>query len=210
MRGTTRSSAAAGICFGLAALMLLSASASAVTIKGGDGSGNTAPPDSPAPFPYWDSLGKISDAADSPPGDEHPWDNGGTAVYLGNGYALTAYHIRVLDNPVSVTFGEATYDIAADSWRRLEDDGVGVDLVIFRTTGSFPEIPAIPHESIPSTWASTGQSVHMVGYGFNRQADQTTWYVKNNVWLTSPPEPPFVTRTGYLATEESPCAGAPT
>jgi len=173
----------------------------AVTIKGGDGSGNTTPPDSLAAFPYWDSLGKISNAADSPPLDDHPWDNGGTVVYLGNGYCLTAYHIRVLDSPVSVTFGETTYDIAADSWHRLEDDGTGVDLVLFRTAGTFPAVPAVPYEDIPTTWLSTGETVHIVGYGLNRQPDQTTWYVKNNVWHTVPPERPYVTRTGYQAAD---------
>ena len=199
MRGKTRRSAAAGACLGIVVLMLFSASAAAVTIKGGDGSGNTAPPDSPALFPYWDALGQISNASDSPPGDEHPWDGGGTAIYLGNGYCMTAYHIRVLDSPVSVTFGETTYGIAADSWRRFEDDGTGVDLVVFRTSGAFPDIPAIPYDSIPTAWLSTGETVYMFGFGYKHQASQTTWYVKNNVWDTTAPERPYVIRRGYGA-----------
>jgi len=54
----------------------------AVIIAGGDGVGNTTPPALPAPFPYWDAIGKIIAAHDSPPDDEHLWDRGGTAPII--------------------------------------------------------------------------------------------------------------------------------
>ena len=69
-------------------LLLLVQTASAVIIDSGDGTGNTS---APSPDPGWDHVGVAS---------------GLTAVYLGDGWVLTAAHVGV--GPVD--FGGTLYD----------------------------------------------------------------------------------------------------
>jgi len=154
-------------------IVALCSPASGVIIRGGDGTGNTTPP---GDFPYWNALGKISKPTDSPPTDPTPFTYGGTAAYFGNGYVLTAWHIKVLDAPTSVTFGSSTYAIDAGSWTQLKNqDNTGADLALFRISGEFPNIPYVPQSAIASSTQTNNTEVYMMGYGRNRKTGLTYW-----------------------------------
>ena len=185
-------------CVLLVCLTSASAPLAAVIVAGGDGAANTTAPALPAPFPYWDAIGKISLAGDSPPADARPWDRGGTATYLGNGYCLTAHHIRMLDDPVSVTFAEVTYAIDDDSWQRIESDTGGTDLTLFRLSGALPEVTPVPVDDIPGEGLSAGDTIYMMGFGWDRRPGKATWYVRGSDWLTAPPAPPYTVREGFM------------
>ena len=74
--------------------------ARAVIIDSGDGTGNTS---APADDPGWAHVG----------------NRGGlTAIYLGNGWVLTANHVGIGD----VTFDGILYPAVADSYIRLENE----------------------------------------------------------------------------------------
>jgi hypothetical protein len=185
-------SSATSVFFSLLITALVCTPAAGVIVRGGDGTGNTT---APTDFPYWDALGKISKPSDSPPTDSDPFTYGGTAVYLGNGYVLTAWHVKALDDPTSVTFGGTTYAIDANSWVHVEDDsGVAGDLATCRISGTFPNIASpVPHSAIASSTKPDDTAVYMMGYGRNRAVDRTYW---EDDW-TETTEPDDATYEGY-------------
>jgi len=135
-------------------------SAQAVIIRGGDGTGNTG---APADDPGWANVGSLS---------------GASAVYLTDGWVLTAYHVVVgLTGHVgNVTFGSTTYQPVADSFHRLTDPstGLGVDLALFQ----LQQTPAgLSSLTISSSAPADNSKVLGIGYGRNRAESSTTWWV---------------------------------
>ena len=131
--------------------------ASAVIIKGGDGSGNaTAPEDNPG----WANVGTV---------------NGASCVYLGNGWVITASHVGT----GQVTFGSASYDALAGSYTRLYEPSnplQATDLCMFKLQTDPVGLSAV---TITSTALASGSSIDAIGYGMNRATTETFW---DNNW----------------------------
>jgi hypothetical protein len=161
--------------FAALTIALIALPAQAVLIVGPDGTTNTTTPAaSGIDMPYWDSIGQIPDLA----GGSQNYSAGGTGVYLGGGYVLTAYHIRAIDNPSVINFGGTEYTIDTNSWQRLSnsDDNTDADLALFRISGALPNVTPVPYDNIPSS-ISNNQQIYMMGFGRDRNGGQTTYYI---------------------------------
>jgi len=96
--------------------------------------------------------------------------SGGTvsAVYLGDGYVLSAFHTVVSGYPSSVPIGGDTYNVVAGSGVQLQDSpNNSPDLVLFQvsqtsTTGDPLTLPAIP---VSSVTPGIGATVYSAGFG---------------------------------------------
>jgi hypothetical protein len=123
--------------------------APAVLIDSGDGSGNTT---APSPDPGWSHVGLRG---------------GLTAVYLEDGWVITANHVSAGD----VVLGGATYDLVPGSPVRLQNaDLTGADLQMFAIS---PHPPLAPL-AIASSAPSNGASLILIGNGRDRGA-ATSW-----------------------------------
>ncbi|MDR0532447.1 MAG: trypsin-like peptidase domain-containing protein [Verrucomicrobiales bacterium] len=93
------------------------------------------------------------------------WDyvgtvGGASAVYLGNGWVISAAHVDLSSN--TYTLDGVTYTIIADSVTTIGN----TDLVLFQISTALD----LPTLTISSSSASTGQSVVMIGYGGGTKA----------------------------------------
>jgi hypothetical protein len=133
----------------LLALCFCSATAHAVILAKGDGTGNTsAPPDDPG----FANVGAL---------------NGATAVYLRDGWVITANHVGA-GNPI---LGGIPYTFVQGSAMRLmNSDGSPADVLMLRVD-PFPPLPETPVLSKPP---EVGADVIMIGRGVNR-GTATTW-----------------------------------
>jgi hypothetical protein len=123
----------------------------AVIIDLGDGTGNTS---APADDPGWAHVGTTT-------------AGGLTAIYLGNGWVLTANHVGIGD----VVFEGQTYAAVAGSYVQLENDsGPPPDLGVFRIDRK-PGLPILP---IRTSTPSVDTAVIMIGHGQNR-GPATRW-----------------------------------
>ncbi|MFA5866218.1 MAG: dockerin type I domain-containing protein [Phycisphaerae bacterium] len=144
-----------------------------VIIDSDNGTGNASPPTSPSTFPYWDSIGTAG---------------GGSCVYLGSGYCLSAYHIKVLDFDTghyskTVNLGGVDYDIDDNTtWQRFKLGSNDADLMLFHLT-TIPT-PIVPVSNIITTMQKNNTKVWMMGYGYNRAAAKSYW--DDNWTLTDP------------------------
>ncbi|MHC4180623.1 MAG: trypsin-like peptidase domain-containing protein [Planctomycetota bacterium] len=140
----------------------------ATIIRGGDGSGTES---RPGDDPGWDNVGRLG---------------GGSAVYLGNGWALTARHVWDLTHPTTVVFG-STYGIEADSWHFLHDpvdSNIDADLALFRLSSN----PAgLADLTISESAPPDASEVVGIGFGSNRAASETSWDLNWNE--VTPPAP---------------------
>lgn len=167
-----RSWAVGKVCvFCLVLLGLAAAGATpsgATVIRGGLGTGNVG---APTNDPGWDNVGLV---------------NGGSGVYLGNRWVLTASHVWDND-PTGAKFGEAFYTLDAGSWQGLQlpgSPGTASDLGLFRLTSSPPGLSGL---SI-STQGLTGNSeVVGIGYGRDQAESETFWDVSGGVWTEGSP-----------------------
>lgn len=127
----------------LAVALLLAPAGRAVLIDSGDGTGNTtAPPDDPG----WDHVGLRG-----------PF----TAVYLGDGWVLTANHVPV----GNVWIDGISYDMIGSSAVQLDNgDGSFADLKVVGLAG-VPPLPLLPIRASPP---SLGEPVVMIGNGRDR------------------------------------------
>lgn len=164
------------------AVFLFCSTSLAAVIKAPDGTGNTtAPSASGITLPYWDAIGQIP-RYNSGDGTQN-YSLGGTGIYMGNGYVLTAWHIKQYDNPNVIRFGGVEYALDTSSWQQLQDDGgSNADLALVQISGSRPNATPVPYTSIPTSIAD-GSSVYMMGYGRDRNGGQTTYYIDDG---TSP------------------------
>ena len=102
-------------------LALLAGPASAVLIDFGDGTGNTSPPRDDPGFANVGSRGGLS------------------AIYLGNGWVLTANHVGA--GPV--VFESVVYQpVPGSAWRLRNANGKPADLLLFGIAPE-PNLPAL-------------------------------------------------------------------
>ncbi|MDA3872868.1 MAG: hypothetical protein PF795_02780 [Kiritimatiellae bacterium] len=142
----------------LMVLASLPMSGKAVIIAGGTGSGNTT---APVGDQGWSYVGQVKNS------------NSASATYVGNNWFLTAWHVRVLDNPTQVNLGGVWYDIDAGSWSRLSSGGNDADAGMFRVTSPVPMADVVLYNDD----LFLNDPVTMTGYGRNRASTGTTWYV---------------------------------
>ena len=165
-------------------LVSLTSAANAVLIDSGDGTGNTA---APFPDPGWNNVGERS-----------LW----SAVYLGDGWAVTAYHVGA--GPVILD--GVTYPHLPSLVTRIDNgDGTYADLLVF---GLEPPHPPLPDLILANTAPVVGEAAILIGNGLDRGA-ATSWQ----------PNPPFsptlegyewgVTRTVRWGTNEITTAPMP-
>ena len=152
-------------------IVLLTNQAAAVIIAGGSGSGNTTPP---AEDPGFANVGIRGSA---------------TAVYLGDGWVLTAAHVGA----GSTWFNGIDYSEVPNSAVQLANPpGQGFtpnsDLLMYQIQGG-PNLPSI---SIGSSPPADGWQVTMVGNGRDQDPSEAYW---NSSWVpTSSPS----TYAGYI------------
>ena len=168
----------------MAVLCILVASAEAVVIVSGDGSGNTT---APGDDPGFGNVGVLGS---------------GGAVYLGNRWILTVAHLNTAGGEAS--FGGINYGFLSGTDTRLENaPGSGltgvVDLRMIRLDGE----PSLPAVTIASAAPSVGENLVMIGRGNQRDASETYWSVDTvndpDLWTEVTPPPP-ADQTGFNAT----------
>ena len=119
------------------------------------------------------------------PGDDPGWGNVGNcnsagAIYLGNQWVLTAFHVNASAG-FPVAFNGTTYTTIPSSGVRLTNNGAGgmsaqTDLILFRINGD----PGLPTPVISASAPVLGDDIVMIGNGRNRQASRTFWQVTMN------------------------------
>lgn len=127
---------------GLSLSAWLALPAHAVLIDSGDGSGNTTPPADDPGFVHVGERYLFS------------------AVYLGNGWVLTANHTDV----GSVVIDGIDYPEVPGSKVQFDDGGIHADLMAFRIDPA-PALPILPINADPNL---TGESVIKIGNGLDR------------------------------------------
>lgn len=169
-----RSLACAVAC---AAILLLPSVAPGVIIDTVTGIGNTS---APSDDPGWANVGTVGI---------------GSAVYLGNRWAVTASHVWA----GSTTFSGTTYQIVPGSETLLTNNGAlgrtqFTDLVLYQLATD----PGLPAVTIAASTPAVGSAVTMIGAGRNRGAF-TTWSVNTSTspftWTVSGSN---VNAAGYL------------
>lgn len=153
------------------------AAARAVIIDTVSGTGNTS---APADDPGWANVGIVGN---------------GSAVYLGNRWAITASHVW----SGQTTFSGTTYQVVPGSEITLTNNGAAgkttlTDLVLYQLA-SDPGLPWLP---IASSTPANGSAATMIGAGRNRGAF-STWLVNTGtspwVWTVNNVNP---NAAGYL------------
>lgn len=140
-------------CLGLA---LLPNAVRGVVLGGGDGQGNT---NAPTDDPGWANVGSA--------------DGYASAVYLGDGWALTANHVGMRNLILQGT----TYTYVAGSSVQLTNSGgSGADLLIYQLSNA----PSLPVLNISSNTLSVGSAVTMIGRSDTRNASSNRWYIDTN------------------------------
>ncbi|MBI83274.1 MAG: hypothetical protein CMJ81_08775 [Planctomycetaceae bacterium] len=126
------------------------------------------------PFPAHAVIVAVPDNVTSPvnlhqttPANGAPWDHvgnivgaNGSAVYLGNGWAITAKHVGVTGN---FELNGTTYTSSGPSVELA-----GVDMELF-------QLDTLPPESgvrLRETPVTTGEQITLIGYGFNRNSGE--------------------------------------
>lgn len=134
-------------------------------------------------FPYWNYIGIV---------------NGGTGVYLDNGWVLTANHVGAGNITLN---GQLHYYDASVPTVRLRDPAQPqnyTDLLLFKLTQQLPLTPVQISQDEPTV----SQSVLMTGGGYERAASSTTWDVDMSTnpwtWTTPATKPQLPNITGYL------------
>jgi len=157
--------------------LLVPAAAHGVIIDTDTGAGNTTAPDD---NPGWANVGTVAN---------------GSAVYLGNRWAITATHVWT--GPT--TFSGTTYQNVPGSEITLSNNGAPgrtayTDLVLYQLATD----PGLPALTIASSTPSNASAVTMIGAGRDRGAF-TTWNVNTATnpytWTVSGSN---VSAAGYL------------
>jgi len=133
----------------------------------------------------WQQAGAVVVASGGPnntvPGGQPFFDNVGaiglaSAIYLGDGWVLSANHVAP-SLPESVNFGGINYATQAGSFHRLENPAYSstltllTDIVVFRL--STP--PALPGLDISTATPMVGSQVMMIGNGRTQIGPPTYW-----------------------------------
>lgn len=119
------------------------------------------------------------------PGDDPGWANVGFcnsagAIYLGNRWVLTAYHVNA-SGALPVVLNGTVYTPLPGTAVQLTNNGAAgmtanTDLIMFQI-GADPGLPGV---AISASAPSLGDDQVMIGYGLNRQAGRTFWQVTQN------------------------------
>jgi hypothetical protein len=161
----------------VALLLACAAPASALVQMASSGSGNTTPPPDD---PGFANVGVTA--------------NGLTAVYLGNGWVLTARHVGAN----GVTFAGTFYPVQAGSWVEIEHAaGLPADLAMERIVGT----PPLPSLLVAASPPGVGETVTMIGNGWARQGTLTCWDAGWNEASCSAPPPAY---RGYKPNSSAP------
>lgn len=151
----------------IAAAAFLPGHSGAVIVAGGDGTQNAGPA-TPVTGAIGNNVGLV---------------NGATAVYLQNGWVLTAAHV----GSGSVFFPALNLQFSFDGLqqRLTNPDGSQTDLLLFHLSGT----PALQSATIGTTsgaaLAATQRSVVMNGYGQTRDVSLSYFDVSTNPWTVS-------------------------
>lgn len=138
------------------------------------------------------------DGTETPPVDDPGFYNvgvmsGGSGVYLGNGWVLTANHISGTD----ITLAGVTYHSSGTSIKIGE-----ADMRLFRLTA----LPALPSLQITATNLALGADIVMIGAGRQRAESQSVWWQhrEHNNWTEVEPDDPTLwwQRTGFKTVNE--------
>ena len=143
------------------------ASAQAVIVEGGDGSGNTT---APSDDPGWANVGFAS-------------GEGASCVYLGNGWVITAAHVGL----GAATFNGVSYNDVPNSYTRLVEPGKpaqSVDLCMFQLQSNPVGLNQL---TVSSTEPASNSQIVAIGYGVGRATSETYWDSNWNV--VSSPDP---------------------
>ncbi len=171
-----------------ASALALLQSAQAVVVWSGAANGTA-----PSGQPYFDNVGIVG---------------GGSAIYLGNGWVVTAAHVAG-SLPASASFGGTSYATQAGTFHRLENPtGSGLstltDIVLFRL-GVHPGLPSL---TIANSAPTVAAPVMMIGAGRQQEATPTHWEVtesstpgKTYDWNVLPGGDSSITHSGYLTQE---------
>jgi len=139
----------------LAAIFAWSQSASAVVINTESGNGNT---NAPASDPGWANIGTLG---------------GGTGIYLGDGWVLTAAHVGA----GAITLQGISYNPVPGSAVQLTNDTPGktalTDLLLFRLSSTPAGLGSL---TLASSAPTLGAPVVMIGAGRDR-GDFTEWTI---------------------------------
>lgn len=154
-----------------AAVVLAAQSCCMAVVVISGASNTTAPPGQP----YFGNVGIVG---------------GGSAVYLGNRWVLTAAHVAG-SLPASAVFGGTTYTTQPGTFNRLHDPAtiggpspVFTDIVVFRLASD----PALPWVEIATATPTVAAGVTMIGAGRQQEASPTYWQVTvlpgagNDIW----------------------------
>jgi hypothetical protein len=153
-----------------ALLGLLCAPARAIVHTAGDGSGNTTPPVNDPGFGHVGVTGNLL-----------------TGIYLGDRWVLTAAHV----GEQSITLGGVTYPVIAGSYHQLQHTpSVLADVAMVRLVTTPPLAPLV----LASTPPGIGNSVTMIGYGWDREDHQSCW---DSSWANTSCTGPLVMYRGY-------------
>ncbi|MFI5216941.1 MAG: trypsin-like peptidase domain-containing protein, partial [Candidatus Limnocylindria bacterium] len=134
----------------LVLLLLTTPATCALVVDTDAGEANTR---APAPDPGWANLGRRG---------------GYPAIYLGNGWVITAHHVGAGD----VLFGAVTHHALPESTLRLGREGSppDTDLVVFRIEPR-PDLPTLPIRPTPP---HVGDRALLIASGLDR-GEPTTW-----------------------------------
>lgn len=140
-----------------AAWLGLVAPAVAVIVEGTDGMGNT---NAPAGDLGWSHVSE---------------NGGGTGVYIGNSWVLTAAHV----GPFLFFQSPTVYWAVAGSSRTLTNaDGTASDLMVFQVSGD----PGLPALSLLDAPPAVGAGVVAIGRGWERGAE-AYWSTNGGSWV---------------------------
>lgn len=135
----------------LAFICFCASPARAIILFGADNSANTSDPGGGLP---WDAVGKLTNSTATTVAP--------SAIYLGNGYMLTANHVD-MTGLTSVTF-DGTSTLLIDTSYTPKQVAAGVDLKIFKLTTN-PSVTAVHLLSLPVEQVA---NAYMVGWGVGR------------------------------------------
>jgi hypothetical protein len=135
----------------LVLLLLVAPATCALVVESDAGDASTR---APSPDPGWANIGRR--------------DTGYAAIYLGNGWVITANHVGA----GNVVLGDVTHHALPESAIRLGtgDGPATADLVVFRIEPR-PDLPELPIRPTPPT---VGDRALLIGAGCNR-GEPTHW-----------------------------------
>ena len=114
------------------------------------------------------------------PADDPGWNNVGrygstSAVYLGNGWIMTADHVDLAE---SAQFAGQSYEIVPGSEiSLLNPEGLGLTVETDLRLSQLELMPDLPPLLLSSTPPPIDSDVIMIGRGRDRELDQTLWSV---------------------------------